>query len=163
MYTLRLKHIQDIILDRKVKFVNFSINWIGCKLRDLNFNLASLSVPHSDLVSPFHKKCLKVLNMFTDKCCDSVLGQHSTASVYNLLLDSADHVIEIAERHVDIDYSVLFKNISDKFIDMYSRYVMHIIIHEILPVNILMFKYTISKTYTCVFCKEVETLRHFFF
>jgi len=102
LHTLRLKHIQHIILDRKVKFVNFSLNWIGCKLRDLNFNLASLSVPHIDLV-----------NMFTDRCSDSVLGQHSAKSLYNLLLDSDDHVIKIVERNVDIDYSVLFKNISD--------------------------------------------------
>ena len=108
MYTIRLKHIQYIILDRKVKFVNFSINWIGYKLRDLNLNF-----PHSHIVSLVHKKYLKVLNNFKDKCSDSVLGQHSTKSVYNILLDSADHVIEIAERQVDIDCSVLFKNISD--------------------------------------------------
>jgi hypothetical protein len=40
---------------------------------------------------------------------------------------------------------------------------MHIIIHEILPFHILMLKYNISKTYKCVFCKEVETLKHLFF
>jgi hypothetical protein len=40
---------------------------------------------------------------------------------------------------------------------------MYRIIHEILPVNILMFKYNISKTYKCVYCNEVETLRHLFF
>jgi hypothetical protein len=79
--------IQDIILDRKVKFVKFSIYWIGNKLRDLNFDLAPLSVQHSDLVSPFHKKCFKALNMFKDKYSDSVLGQHSTTSLHNLLLD----------------------------------------------------------------------------
>ena len=108
MYTLRLKHIQYIILDRKIKCVSFSINWIGYKLRDLNFNF-----PHSHPVSLVHKKCLNVLNIFKDKCSDSVLGQHSTKHLYNLLLDSDDHVIKIVERHVDIDYSVLFKNISD--------------------------------------------------
>ena len=102
------------------------------------------------------------MNIFKDTCSDSVLGQHSTQSVYNLLLDIADHVIQIAERHVDIDYSFLFKNILI-FIDKFSRDVMHIIIHEILPVVILMFNYNISKTHTCVFCKEVETLRHLFF
>ena len=121
MYALRLKHIQDIILDRKVKFVNFFIYWIGYKLR--NFDLASLSVPHSDLVSPSHEKCLKVLNIFKDKCSDSVLGQHSTKSLYNLLLDSDDHVIKIAERNVDIDYHVLFKNVSDKFLDKFSGHI----------------------------------------
>ena len=108
MYSLRLRHIQDIIIDRNVTFVNFSINWIGYKLRDLNFNF-----PHSHSVSLVHKKCLRVLNIFKDKCSDSVLGQHSTKHLYNLLLDSDDHVIKIVERHVDIDYSVLFKNISD--------------------------------------------------
>jgi hypothetical protein len=51
--------------------------------------------------------------MFTDRCSDSVLGRYSGKSLYNLLLDSDDHVIKIVERNVDIDYSVLFKNISD--------------------------------------------------
>ena len=75
LYALRLKHIQDIIVNRNTKFVNFSIQWIGYQLRDLNFSLASLSVPHSDLVSPFLNKCLKVLNISNDKCNDIVLGQ----------------------------------------------------------------------------------------
>ena len=88
MYALRLKHIQHINFDKKVKFVNFSIYWIGYKLRDLNFDLAPLSVQHSDLVSPFYKKCFKVLNIFKDKCSDSVLGQNSKKSLHNLLLDS---------------------------------------------------------------------------
>ena len=55
----RLKHIQEIILNRNAKFVIFSIYWIGNQLRDFNFSLASLSVPHSDLVSPFYTKWLK--------------------------------------------------------------------------------------------------------
>jgi hypothetical protein len=31
LYALRLKHIQDIIVNRNTKFVNFSIYWIGLK------------------------------------------------------------------------------------------------------------------------------------
>ena len=77
LYALRLKHIQEIILNRNTKFVNFSIYWIGYQLRDLNFSLASLSVPHSDLGSPLCNKCLKVLNIFKDKCNDIVLGQYN--------------------------------------------------------------------------------------
>jgi hypothetical protein len=78
--------------------------------------------------------------MFKDKCSDSVLGQYSTKSLYNLLLDSDDHVMKIVERNVDIDFSVLFNNISDKFIDKFSIDFMHIIIHEILPVNNRLYK-----------------------
>ena len=137
LYALRLKNIQDIIV--------------------------SLSVPHSDLVSPFYNKCLKVLNIFKDKCNDIVLGQYNTKTLHNLLLDNDEHVIKIVERNVNIDYSVVFKNVFDRFIDKFFRDVMYKIIHEILPVNILMFKYNISKTYKCVYCHEVETLRHLFF
>ena len=64
-------------------------------------------------------------------------------SQVDLLSDNDQHVIKIVIRNVDI----------------YSRDVFH----EILPVNILMFKYNISKTYKCVYCNEVETLRHLFF
>jgi hypothetical protein len=48
-------------------------------------------------------------------------------------------------------------------IDKFSRDVMYRGIHEILPVNILIFKYNISKTHTCAYCNEVETLRDLFF
>ena len=90
-------YIQDIIVNRNTKFVNFSIYWISYHLRDLNCSLASLSVPHSDLVSPFHNKCLKVLNILKDKCNDIVLGQYNTKTLYNLLLDSDERVIKIVE------------------------------------------------------------------
>jgi hypothetical protein len=76
----------------------------------------------------------KGIEYVQDRCSDSVLGQHSAKSLYNLLLDSDDHAVKIVERNVDIDYSVIFKNISDKFIDKFSIDVMHRIIHEILPV-----------------------------
>ena len=74
--------MQDIILDRKVKFVNFSIYWIGYILRDLNLDLAPLSVQHSDIVSLFHKKCFKALNMFKD----NVVTVYSDNIVQNLYL-----------------------------------------------------------------------------
>jgi hypothetical protein len=111
------------------------------------------------VASPFFGKYLKVLNIFKNKCNDIVLGQYNTKTLYNLLLNSDKHVIKIVERNVNIDYSFVFKNVFDKFIDKFSRDVMYRIIHEILPVNILMFKYNISKSYKCVYCNEVETLK----
>ena len=78
-----------------------------------------------------------------------LLGNPTTYFIERLgaLLDTDDHVKRIVERNVDIDYSVVFKNVSDNVIDKFSRDVMYRIIQEILPVNILMFKYNISKTY----------------
>jgi hypothetical protein len=42
-------------------------------------------------------KCLKVLDIFKDKCNDIVLGQYNTKTLYNLLLNSDKHVIKIIE------------------------------------------------------------------
>ena len=47
---------------------------------------SSLRLKH--IVSPFYNKCLKVLNIFIDKCNDVVLGQYNTKTLYNLLLDN---------------------------------------------------------------------------
>jgi hypothetical protein len=40
-------------------------------------------------------------------------------TLYNLVLDNDKHVIRIVERNVNIDYSVVFKNVFDKFIDKF--------------------------------------------
>ena len=52
---LRLKHLQDIINNTHTKFVKFSIYWAGYSLREYNNDLASLSIPHSDLIPPFYR------------------------------------------------------------------------------------------------------------
>jgi hypothetical protein len=49
--------------------------------------------------------------MLKEECSDCVLGQNSSKSSYNLLLDSDDHVIKIhvVERNVDMYYSFVLK------------------------------------------------------
>jgi hypothetical protein len=37
------------------------------------------------------------------------------------MLNSDNHVIKIVERYFNIDYSFVFKNVFDKFIDKFSR------------------------------------------
>jgi hypothetical protein len=39
---------------------------------------------------------------------------------------------------------------------------MYRIIHEVLPVNYLMYNRNIYKSNKCTFCNQVETLRHLF-
>ena len=48
-----------------------------------------------------------------------LLGNPTTEFIEPLgaLLDTDDHVKKIVERNVDIDYSVVFKNVSDNVID----------------------------------------------
>jgi hypothetical protein len=70
--------------------------------RDLNFSLASHQFRIVTLYHLFFNKCLKVLNISKDKCNDIVLGQYNTKTLYNLLLDSDEHVIKIVERNHNI-------------------------------------------------------------
>jgi hypothetical protein len=51
--------------------------------------------------------------------------------LYNLSLDSDDHVKKIVDRNVDIDYTFVFKNVIDKFIDKFSRDVMYTVVKEL--------------------------------
>jgi hypothetical protein len=51
--------------------------------------------------------------MAFDKANIQFVINNNSCELKVLLLDSDDHVIKIVERHVDIDYSVLFQNISD--------------------------------------------------
>jgi hypothetical protein len=84
--------------------------------------------------------------MFKEECSNCVLGQNSSKSLYNLLLDSDDHVIKIhvVERNVDIYYSFVFKNVFDKFVDMKNKCLKasaslqttHLCVLEILYINI---------------------------
>jgi hypothetical protein len=72
--------------------------------------------------------------IFIKKACSRLLLLRQVKH----LLDSDEHVIKIVERNVNIDYSVVFKNVFDKFIDKFSRDVMYKIIHEILFKHIVM-------------------------
>ena len=160
---LRLKHMQDIVNNKDVKFVKFSVYWMGYSLRCYNNKLASLTIPHSDLLSPFYSYCLHVLKLFKDKCTDNEIGCLSTKILYNLLLESEEYVPIIVQRSPNTEFKFVFKNIFDKFIDKFSRDIMFKIVHRILPVNSLMFNYNIYKCNKCTFCaRSPETLQHLY-
>ena len=161
---LRLRHLSDIIEKRPVKFVNFSIYWVGFTLRFYNQSFTSLHFPHSELVSPFYNYCIKVYTEFKVDCADAELRGATTKYLYNVILDSKEHVPKIVEKNTDIEFKFIFKNVFDKFIDRFSRDVLFKIVHNILPTNSLLFNYNIYNSNRCTFCaREPETLQHLFF
>ena len=162
--SLRLKHVQDIVNNRDVKFKYLSVYWIGLSLRHYNKELCSMLVPHSDTVSPFYTCCLEILKLYKDKCPDSnvTLGGITTKKFYSTLMSDDKYKIKVVQRFPLTDYNSVFKRVFNKFVDKFSRDVIYRIVHQILPVNCLMFKYNISKSNKCTFCNSVETIGHLF-
>ena len=163
LQALRLRHVQNIINNKDVKFVKFSIYWIGFSLRNYQPVFASVSIPHSDVLPPFYRECLKVLNNFKNNNSGLELDNLSCKVIYNTLLEKVLHIPKIVHRYPFVDFKIVFKYVFDKFIDKFSRDIMFRIVHEILPVSSLMFRYNIYKSSKCIFCDNVETLKHLFF
>ena len=165
---LRLKHLQDIINSKDVKFIYFSIYWVGLTLRHYNKDLYSLLSPHSDVVPSFYRTCLDSLKLFKDKCesddndDSDLIVRYTTKMFYSVLLSDSSYHIKIVERYPLVEFKPVFKRVFNSFLDKYSRDVMFRIVHEILPVGSYLFRYNISRDEKCVFCKSVETMSHLF-
>ena len=164
LLAFQIQHLQKIIKNYDAKFTSVCSYWIGHSLRHLNPDLARNSIPHSDYIPSFYVSCLKSLKAFVDKNPDVTLGNLKTKEIYWLLFDK-DFTPKILEKNPTIDFSCVFRNLTDPFLDKFSRDIMFKLIHNVIPVNFLMFKRHIYKSDKCTFCKttNVETIQHLFF
>ena len=161
---IRLRHLQDIVNKRDAKFIQFSIYWLGFSLRQFNNEFTSLNIPHCDTLTPFYKQCIRDLNLFRE--CDVIdrFGGLPVKVIYKKLLDKDNYVPIVVRRNPNVDYKLVFKNVFNTFLDRFSRDVTYRLVHNILPVNNLMFNYNIYKSNVCSFCNRCpETFRHLFF
>jgi hypothetical protein len=78
LYALRLNHIQDIIVNRNVKFINFSVYWIGYQLRDLNFNSFHSTILITCL-SLFNNKLHRVFVLY----CPNTISLHLFLKIFS--------------------------------------------------------------------------------
>ncbi|CAG2245032.1 unnamed protein product [Mytilus edulis] len=144
---LRLKHLGDIINSRQVKFVKFSIYWVGFTLRFYSDEFRSLNIPHSEYISPFYQQCIDVYTEFKVVCDSNDIRGVTTKE----------------KQTKDVEFTPVFKNVFDKFMDRFSRDVIFKIVHGILPTNSLLFNHNVYKSNRCTFCaREPETLKHLF-
>lgn len=96
-------------------------------------------------------------------CDSSDIRGVTTKVLYKLLMESFDYTPKIIEKNPDVEFTPVFKNVFDKFMDRFSRDVIFKIVHGILPINNLLFNHNVYKSNRCTFCaREPETLRHLF-
>lgn len=161
-----LNHVQQLINDREAKWTYFAIYWIGLFLRNHNSSFASLSIPHCDvtLIPPFYKSCLDCYRSFKEKYPDMQLGNFPVKQIYNALLKHEDYKHVITRKLPLVNFSKVWPVLLNKFIDPFARDVSWKIIHNILPLNQIMFQRHISKKITCELCNlNTENASHVFY
>lgn len=141
----------------------FAIYWTGLHLRKYNPGYASLKIPHSDYIPPFYKRCLDLLREFNNSTTNIMFGNLSCKVLYTFLINAHPHRPRIESVHPNIKFSNVWKSLQNKFMDPFSRDVTWRIIHEVIPVQKLLFKYKISKSPECSLCiSPLESVDHLF-
>lgn len=158
-----LKHIQQIIDDREVKWKYFAIYWLGFSLREFRPDFKSLKIPHSDHIPTFYKKCLEIFKDFQKTCPQLKLGNLSVKIAYSALSKVPAHKHIIVNKVPIVNFTSVWKVLNNSFIDPFARDISWKIIHDIIPLNSLLFKRKISNVLNCVLCETVpETVMHLF-
>ncbi|MES9882662.1 MAG: reverse transcriptase domain-containing protein [Sedimenticola sp.] len=161
---LLLKHIQTLLDGHTAKWTYFTIYWIGLSLRKFNPAFASLTIPHSDYVPPFYEHCLSLLREFNKKAPKTKLNNLPCKEIYKIMLNYSVVFPPIISKRPRINFTPIWKTLQNKCIDPFSRDVSWKIIHEILPVQQVLYFRKITKDAKCPLCGySSESVHHLFF
>lgn len=167
LQSLRLKHLQNIIMNNESKYVYFSVYWIGLSLRQYQPLFASNNRPHSEYVPEFYRTCMKDLKTLLEIKSDNysgIFGNFSTKQLYRIMLELVVTVPRVERIFPSIDFKLVFERLHNDFIDRFIRDVMFRIIHEIIPVSYFMNNIGYYKSNKCILCdNRVETIPHLFY
>lgn len=163
LHALKIMHIKDLVYGEYRHWHNFAIYWIGFALRELRPDFASNLIPHCFDVRPrFYEECLESFRLIMRIKSDFDLEKATTKSVYMELLKPIVEPPCVAIKYPLVQFKTVFNNVVNRFISPELRDLNWKIVHQILPVNMLLYHRSISRTSTCVFCTQVESLDHLF-
>ena len=98
-----------------------------------------------------------------DSDLETSFGNLSSKSLYSSLLDGVKLQPRVCRLYPTVDFSLIFKEIYRDFIENYVSDISWKILHEILPINYVLYVRNISRDKTCTFCDGIETFDHLFF
>ena len=159
---MRMCHLQKLVCNYKANWTFFAKYWIGMQLRKFNQSFAGNLLPHSVYVPPFYESCLNVLRKVMKLHPDFSFQPTKSSQYYSLLLEESSCRPKIESVLPTVDFKCVWKNLYANCIDPVVRDTSFRICHEVLYVNYFLFMKHISKTKTCPFCENVETLNHLF-
>ena len=163
--SLLLCHIQKIVNGHDAKWVYFAKYWCGYKLRKFNPELASNSIPHSEIIPSFYSDCLALVDRLLriDSDLEESFGTLTSSILYSTLLKEVKLDPRILRVFPTVDFGPIFCEIYRDFVDHVTSDVSWKVVHEILPINYVLYCRNISRDKSCPFCGGIETFEHLFF
>jgi hypothetical protein len=164
---LQILHVRNIILGQEVKWFSIARYFLGFRLRQFNSNLYSVSKPHEIFfVPPFYESCLASLREFLKIRPNPDWEKLTVKSVYDTFINFNPSTPVVERKFPLVNFNLAFRNASSAFLCPNLRELNWKIIHQILPLNSLLYRYHVlykRKTYLCCFCKNLpDTLNHLF-
>ncbi|MCG8049147.1 MAG: reverse transcriptase domain-containing protein [Candidatus Thiodiazotropha endolucinida] len=163
LMAFQLKHIQQIIGNNNAKWKYFAVYWLGMSLRHIRPDFNSLNIPHSETIPKFYHSCIQCYRNFQTICPKYKLGNLSVKTIYSALNSTIEHTHIVIYKEPLINFKTAWQTLSSNFIDPFIRDFCWKMMHDILPINSLLFKRKISDQLNCTLCESLpETVMHLF-
>lgn len=159
-----LIHLKNLILGTEARWHHLAKYFIGFHLRHFNSSLYLRSRPHQiEFIPKFYECCLKALTLLVRVCPNPGWQTITCATAYKLLLKNLKPDLVISRHFPAINFTTVFKEVHNNFVDPIYRELNWKIVHNILPTKALLNKWNIIRSNTCPLCSNSpELLDHLF-
>ena len=158
----KIKHILQFLSGDFVKWHSFAEYWTGLSLRNYKSSLWKNSIPHGLEPTHFYKDCLTAFKSYFTNPLLFQIQNENLKTIYWKLIEKDSVTPEIFLRQREIDFHSSLGNIHLKINRPNARSLSWQILHNILPTNERLHRFSITPSPTCVFCTSEETVEHLF-
>ena len=165
--SLQLSQISKIVYNSDLSWVHFGHFWLGINLKKFADYDFSNNTPHCIEDLPIYYGSLRNTLNFINKIDSDIVPSKGARCkfFYDQILDSFVKLngTNVQKKFPQIDFSTVFKNVTDTCIDPLCINVTFKLAHYVLPVADRLYNFGIQIDRLCTFCKrENETMEHLF-
>ena len=154
--------LQWLFGDPSPKWRRFASYWLNLQLRVFYPDLTRNDINQTFDMSSFYYCAFQCFRDFVEASGGVPDGLVSVKEIYWRLIKYQEVSPVICKYRPDIDFGKVFSFILNKINDPTIRSLNWKIVHDVLPVNSVLFRFSISRDSTCYFCPRIESSEHLF-
>jgi hypothetical protein len=159
---IRLMQAISVLKDPDKASSVLARRWIGVRLRKFFFVKPSRTVVFTLSADGVYKNVLKDIKVIME-LGSKWLEEATTAKVYVEILKGFKKRPKIEEKNKQIQYCFVWSEFDLYPIDLDAKEIWYRIIHQVITVRDIMFRYKIINTWVCSLCgRKAETIEHLF-
>ena len=157
---LRLVHVGDLVSRGPAKWKVLASYWCGFSLRHVAPEMARLTLPHSDRLSPFYHSVLSSFRSYGDRVADWT--KVKLRPLYPIILGCLETEPRVQKERPHLPWDSIWKRTlctkktSNKFASLNFK-----IVHRILPTGFRLRRQS-SDSGNCPHCGVLEDTKHIF-